>query len=249
MAQGRRDAAAAAIRRLLGETPEGLRRARLLPAAVEIALAGGDLSAARAACEELAAVAADHRTELLDALVAHARGAVALADAAAAPAAPSAPADAAAAPALTDAAAAPALTDAAPALVALRDAAARWQALQAPYEAARSRELLGLACRALGDEDAAALELEAAREAFGRLGAVQDRARVDALVRDAPHGLSERELQVLRLLAAGETNRAIAAALVLSERTIERHVSNIFAKLGVSSRTAAAAFAYEHGLV
>ncbi len=131
----------------------------------------------------------------------------------------------------------------------LRDAAARWRELDAPYETARARELLGRACRAAGDEDAAGVELESARAAFAALGAVPDRARVDAQLERAPYGLSARELEVLRRVAAGETNRAIAAALVLSERTVDRHVSNLFVKLGVSSRAAATAFAYERGLV
>jgi DNA-binding NarL/FixJ family response regulator len=109
------------------------------------------------------------------------------------------------------------------------------------------RELMGAACRALGDEDAAALELEAARRAFVELGAALDVARLGGA--DETHGLTARELEVLRLVAAGQTNKAIAAELVLSERTVDRHVSNIFAKLGVSSRTAATAFAYEHQLV
>jgi DNA-binding NarL/FixJ family response regulator len=113
--------------------------------------------------------------------------------------------------------------------------------------------LMGVACRALGDHDSSALELEAARDAFDALGAAPDVARVDRLAGTepvvAPHGLSARELQVLRLLAAGETNKAIAAELVLSKRTVDRHVSNIFGKLGVSSRAAATAFAYEHELV
>ena len=108
----------------------------------------------------------------------------------------------------------------------------RWQELDAPYEAARARVLVGLACRALGDEDAAALELEAARDAFARLGAAPDLARArGARATAEAHGLTPRELQVLRLVAAGETNKAIAAELVLSERTVDRHVSNIFAKL------------------
>jgi DNA-binding NarL/FixJ family response regulator len=114
------------------------------------------------------------------------------------------------------------------------------------------RELVGLACRALGDEDAAALELDAARTAYSDLGAAPDRGRIDGLggarLADA-HGLTERELEVLRHLAAGETNRAIAADLVLSERTVDRHVSNIFAKLAVSSRTAAASYAHRHRLI
>jgi DNA-binding CsgD family transcriptional regulator len=136
------------------------------------------------------------------------------------------------------------------ALVALRMAARTWQQLAAPYELARTRSLVALACRALGDEEAAKLELEAAREALTALGASSDLA---GLERTREHvdrrGLTERELEVLRHLAAGETNKAIAAELVLSERTIDRHVSNIFVKLGVSTRAAATAYAYEHQLV
>ena len=137
--------------------------------------------------------------------------------------------------------------DARGALVALRDAEAAWQELDAPYEAARVRVLVARACSALGDDDSAALEVDAARAVFARLGAAPDLAAL--AVRDETHGLSPRELQVLRLVATGETNKAIAAELVLSERTVERHVSNIFAKLAVSTRAAATAFAYEHGLV
>jgi DNA-binding NarL/FixJ family response regulator len=113
--------------------------------------------------------------------------------------------------------------------------------------------LLGLACRTLGDDDTAALELEAARGDFANLGAAPDLARVDSLTRRASpldaHGLTPREHEVLRLIAAGKTNKAIAAELVLSERTVDRHVSNIFTKLGLSSRAAATAYAYEHRLV
>ena len=127
-----------------------------------------------------------------------------------------------------------------------------WQELDAPHEAARTRALLGLACRSLGDEDTAALELEAARGVFAELGAMPALAWVDSLTEArAPddHGLTARELEVLRLVAAGKTNREIASALVISERTVARHLQNIFAKLGVSSRTAASAFAFEHDLV
>jgi DNA-binding NarL/FixJ family response regulator len=113
--------------------------------------------------------------------------------------------------------------------------------------------LVALACRGLGDEDAAELELDAARATFAQLEAEPDLARVDELARTGssrgPHGLTERELEVLRRLAAGATNRAIAAELVLSVRTVDRHVSNIFAKLGVSSRAAATAYAYEHNVL
>jgi DNA-binding NarL/FixJ family response regulator len=138
-------------------------------------------------------------------------------------------------------------------LVALREAWQAWQELEAPYEAARVRVLVALGCRAADDEDTAAWELQAARDLFDRLGAAPDVARVDSLTASpraaTAHGLTQRELQVLRLVAKGATNRSIAAELVLSERTIDRHVSNIFAKLRVSSRAAATAYAYEHDLV
>jgi DNA-binding NarL/FixJ family response regulator len=113
--------------------------------------------------------------------------------------------------------------------------------------------LIALACRELGDEDGAALELDTARAGFVRLGAAPEVARVDALAGRAPprdaHGLTPRELEVLRLVSAGETNKAIAARLVISERTVDRHVSNILGKVGVPSRAAATAYAYEHRLV
>ena len=133
------------------------------------------------------------------------------------------------------------------ALTPLRHAAEVWHELKAPYEAARARELTGRACRLLEDEDTAALELEASRAAYAQLGASPDLARLGSV--GGAHPLTGRELEVLRHLAAGETNKAIAADLVLSERTVDRHVSNIFAKLGVSSRTAATAYAYEHRLL
>ncbi|MBA4115198.1 MAG: helix-turn-helix transcriptional regulator [Rubrobacter sp.] len=224
MAQVNGDAAAAAIRRVVGETTEPLKRARLLPAYVEIMLAMGDAQEARSACRELEEISARYESGMLDAMVAHAEGAVDLAEG-----------------------------DARAALLALRHAWQVWQELEVPYEVARVRVLLGLACRALGDDDTAVLELEAARGVFAQLGAAPDLARVDSLTQGVPyidaHGLTSRELQVLRLVATGETNRAIAAELVLSERTVDRHVSNIFTKLNVSSRTAATAYAYKHQLV
>jgi DNA-binding NarL/FixJ family response regulator len=134
----------------------------------------------------------------------------------------------------------------------LRLALEIWQELEAPYEVARTRELIGLACRALGDDEAASLELDAARTTFEALKATPDAARVAALTAPAgisPHGLTARELEVLRLVAAGRSNREIAAQLVISEHTVARHLQNIFAKLDVSSRTAAASFAFEHELV
>jgi DNA-binding CsgD family transcriptional regulator len=224
LAQGDTDAAFAAIRRALGETAERSGRAALLPALVEIALAAGDVDAARSACLELEEVAAGYEGGMLDAVVPCAKGAVDLADG-----------------------------DPEAALVWLRRASQAWQELDAPYEVARVRERVAQACLALGDRDAARLEQEAARDAFSKLGAVPDVARIDALAAPSGsrelHGLTGRELEVLSLLAAGQTNKAIAAELVLSERTVERHVSNIFAKLGVSSRAAATGFAYEHKIL
>ena len=139
------------------------------------------------------------------------------------------------------------------ALVSLRESARIWQELDAPYELARSRVLIASACGALGDDEAAELELETAREAFERLGAGPDLAglasRPEAPATAERHGLSPRELEVFGHLAAGKTNSAIATELVVSERTVDRHVSNIFAKLGVGTRAAATAYAYEHGLL
>jgi ATP/maltotriose-dependent transcriptional regulator MalT len=184
----------------------------------------GDVQEARSACRELEEVSARYESGMLSAMVAHAEGAVALAQG-----------------------------DARAALVALRHAWQVWQELEVPYEVARVRMLLGLACRALGDDDTAAMELEEARGLFAQLGAAPELARVDTLNRrTAPvdtHDLTARELQVLRMVAAGETNKAIAADLVISERTVDRHVSNIFTKLGVSSRAAATAYAYKRSLI
>ena len=134
------------------------------------------------------------------------------------------------------------------ALVSLRKAGETWHALDAPYEIARTRVLIGDACRLHGDEEAAVLEHDAARGIFERLGATPDLARFEAPTRGS-HGLSRRELDVLRLVSAGKTNRQIAASLVISEHTVARHLQNIFAKLGLSSRAAATAFAFEHDLV
>jgi DNA-binding NarL/FixJ family response regulator len=224
LSQGRRDAAAAAIRRVLGETTGRPKRARLLPAYVEIMLAIGAADEARSACLELEEISTDYESAMLAAIAASASGALSLAEG-----------------------------DAQAALVAVRQAWQTWCELEAPYEAARVRVLVGLACRALGDEDSAVLEIDAARSAFEQLGAGPDLARVDALAGPArsrdTHGLTSRELQVLRLVAAGRTNRAIAGELVISEKTVARHVSNIFAKLRLSSRAAATAYAYEHELV
>ena len=224
LAQGQVDAAATAMRRAVDEAAERRSRCRLLPAHVEIMLAARDLGAARATADELAAIAAQLDAPFLHAVAAHARGALLLAEG-----------------------------DARGALAELREAWSRWQGLGAPYEGARVRVLAGLACRAIGDAESAALELDAARWAFQRLGAAPDAAHVDALAHaarpSAAGALSAREVQVLRLVAAGLTNRAIAAELHISEKTVARHVSNIFVKLDLSSRAAATAYAFRHGVV
>jgi ATP/maltotriose-dependent transcriptional regulator MalT len=224
LAQGRLEAAEAAIRLAMDQAHDPVSRAKLLPSHVDVMLAANDIDAARAAADELSGIAAGIGAPLLDALADDAAGAVLLAEG-----------------------------DARDALETLRRAWRTWQDIEAPYEAARVRALVGLAYRALGDQDTAAMELDAAREALQRLGAVPDAANVERLSGSGPSGveggLTPRELEVLRLVAAGNTNRAIANALVISEKTVARHVSNIFVKLGVPSRSAATAFAYQHGLV
>jgi ATP/maltotriose-dependent transcriptional regulator MalT len=221
LAQGEADAAAAALRRALAETAEPLQRAVLLPAYMEVALAQDVVDDAAAASAELDEIGGRYGRPMLHAIAAQVRGSVELARG-----------------------------EPQAALRSLREAWQVWEELDAPYEGARVRLLVGLACRALGDEDGAALEFESARATFEALGAAPEIARVDRLVgRKESHGLSARELEVLRLLASGRTNRDIATELVVSEHTVARHVQNIFAKLGVSSRTAATAFAFEHDLV
>jgi DNA-binding CsgD family transcriptional regulator len=223
LAQGQVDVAVAAIRTALDEAQDRAARSRMLAAYVEIVLAAGDVQAARIAGDELAEIAADFDAAFLHAVAAHWRGAVLLAEG-----------------------------DARAALVVLRRAWTAWQELEAPYEAARVRVLAGLACRQLGDGDTAEMELDAARRVFQELGAAPALARLAKISRtaqaEAAGGLTKREVQVLALVAAGNSNRAIAAELFLSEKTVERHLSNILTKLGVGSRTAAAAYAFERGI-
>jgi DNA-binding CsgD family transcriptional regulator len=220
LAQGNRDVALAAIRRASAEIADPVKRAALLPAHVEIALEAGEIEEAQAACRELDELAGLYESAMLAAMVAHARGAVSLAEG-----------------------------DAHAALIALREAQQVWLELDAPYEVARTRALLARACSELGDAEAARLELEAACEGFRQLGAAPDLARVGPPGKSDSHGLSGRELEVLRLVAAGKSNREIAAELVISGHTVARHVQNIYRKLDLSSRAAATAFAFEHDLV
>jgi DNA-binding CsgD family transcriptional regulator len=225
LAQGQTDAAAASIRPLLSETQPRGARARILGAVVEILAAAGDLETAQAAAAELSAIAIEIGAPFLSAASAHATGAMSLA----------------------------AGGDAAAAMVRLRQACEIWREIGMPYEEAQTCVLIGEACRLLGDRDGCGMELDAARRLFKRLGAQAALARIAEHTgvdgREPSGPLSEREAQVLRLIAAGKTNRTIAEELFISEKTVARHVSNIFDKLGVSSRAAATAWAYQRHLV
>ena len=224
LAQGQTDPAARTIRRVVDAAHGAVNRARMLGAFVEIMLAADELAGARQASDELTAIAGEIDAPLLHAASAHAAGAVLLAEGK--PGAAGAE---------------------------LRRALAAWRELAVPYEAARARVLIGLACRALGDDDTAEMELDAARSVFERLGAAADLTRAQNLSRiagaRAPGGLSGREAEVLALLSTGKTNREIAKVLFISEHTVRRHLQNIFTKLGVSTRAAAIAFAFQHDLV
>jgi DNA-binding NarL/FixJ family response regulator len=223
LAEGRTASAVAAICRSLAETRGWAPRTKILPAHIEIMLASGDLKAARASANELSQSALQVSSPLLTAIAAHASGDVTLTEG-----------------------------DAAAALLVLRDAWRAFYMLEAPYEAARVRVSIAVACRELGDKNSADLELDAARQIFQRLGARPDLDRLAALEpghSEAPGGLTDREVEVLRLIAAGKSNREIASELFLSGHTVRRHVQNIFAKLAVSSRAAATAFAFQHNIV
>jgi len=223
LAQGQVDAAVAAIRAAVGESPGTRDRSVLLSASVEIHLAASDLDGARAASQQLSAIAGELAAPYLLALSAHAAAAVLLAE-----------------------------DQPSEAQSELHRAGVLWQQLEAPYEAARVRVLTALASRAMGDEDRTGMELAAASRVFRRLGAGPDLARVETLsVRPAPIArgtLTAREVEVLRLVASGAGNRGIALELGISEKTVARHLSNIFTKLGLTSRGAATAWAYQSGL-
>lgn len=223
LGQGDLKSAAAAIRNALEAAALPSTRCRLLPAYVEIMLAAKDVEAARAGAEELDAIAKTLRTPLVRASATQARGAVLLASG-----------------------------DAAGAARALRESWAAWEEVQARYEGGRVRVMLGLACRELGDVTTAELELDAARWVFQQLSAGPDLRRLEAIA--APRaekgtgGLTAREVEVLRLIATGLTNRVIGRKLSISEKTVARHVANIFTKLDLANRAAATAWAYQHGL-
>jgi ATP/maltotriose-dependent transcriptional regulator MalT len=221
LAQGRVEVARTQIVRALDEAPDRLERARLLPHHIEIALVAGDLESATAAADELEAIAREYRSPRLMANAVSARGAVLLAQ-----------------------------QDAPAALTLFRRAIRLWTEVDSPYQVALVRVRSGQAHRSLGDEDGAIMEFEAARETFERFGANRDARQAAELLGEATHpgGLSNREVEVVRLVATGKSNRQIAAELFISERTVARHLSNIFAKLAVSSRAGVAAFALRKGL-
>jgi DNA-binding CsgD family transcriptional regulator len=222
LARGQTEKACAALRRAVAEATDAAARAALLPAYVELTLAAGDVESALEACGQLDELAAGFGTELLQAVAAQARGALELARG-----------------------------DGEAASARLHESCRHWQELDAPYELAVARVLLGKARRLVDDEEGCELELEAARRVFVRLGASPALAWMDSLIAGDGdvYGLTVRELEVLRLVAKGKSNREIAADLVISEHTVARHVQNIFTKLGVTSRTAAGAFAFQHDLV
>ena len=224
LAQGRGDAASRSIadrarRRDMGSAGAG----EASPARVEIAVAAGELDVARASLDELETVRDEYPTPWLVAVTTQAQGRFELA-----------------------------AGDPEAACGSLRRALEQMQMLDIPYEAAHTRLLLGSAYRAVGDDDAAAASFRASAEILERLGADAECARARALQTRAPalpNGLTGREAEVLCLVASGKTNKEMAADLGLSEKTIERHLSNIFTKIGVSTRAAATAFAFEHQIV
>jgi DNA-binding CsgD family transcriptional regulator len=221
LVQGRVDLALPAIRRALEEAHDPIARSRVLPAFVEVMLEAQEVGAARTAADELAAMAAQFDAPFLSALATDASGAVLLAEG-----------------------------DPGAALTMLRGAQRSWHELEAPHRTARVRLLIALACRDLGDGAGAELEFEAARSGLEELGALPDLQRAARLAGSpTPGGLSRREREVLTLVATGKTNRAIAAELFISEKTVARHVSNIFTKLRISSRAEATAYAYKHRLM
>jgi len=224
LAQGRIDVAAAVLRRTLDEAQELPARSRVLPAYVETMIAAEDLASARAGADELSEIAETLDGPYLRAIAAAAVGSVLLAEG-----------------------------DARSALPKLRAAGSAWRGLDARYETARVQALIGLACSALGDPETSAMELDGARKVFEQLGAKPDIERLDDLIRrpygQRPGGLTSREVEVLRLVATGKTNRAIARELGLSEKTVARHVHNSLTKIGAPSRAAATAYAYENRLI
>jgi DNA-binding CsgD family transcriptional regulator len=230
LAEGKLDAAAALSRGVADSAGSrqgsgaGWPRAKLIGPYVEILIAAGDLDTARAAADELTQIATAFDAPFLLATSAQATGAVLLAEG-----------------------------KMKAALALLREAWAIWQQLETPYESARVRVLIGRVCQRLGDRETAHMHFHAARSVFEPLGAAPDLVELERLMATRSAGpfdaLTDRQREVLSLVASGETNRQIAMALGISEHTVARHLSNVFDKLGVTTRTAASAIAHKHKLV
>jgi DNA-binding CsgD family transcriptional regulator len=221
LVRGRTAAAISAVGRLMAETRGPVQRSRLLPAAVDVMIAARLPEEARRYSDELSGIASAFGSPALRAMAAYAAATVELASG-----------------------------ETEEALGHGRESCRHWSDIGSPYEASRARLLVARALRELGDEDSATAELVVARHGFADVGAVPGVQQVDKLLgRTRPGGLTEREIEVLRLVAEGRSNPDIARTLVLSHKTVERHLSNIFTKLDVPSRTAAAAYAHEHGLM
>jgi DNA-binding NarL/FixJ family response regulator len=219
--QNEKDWAIKSILNALDEAKTPLQRIKILPSYIEIMLVHDKMAEAHSAVVELSTTAEKYDTIFLQAITAYCQGAVFLKE-----------------------------DDPAAAIKTLRKSLNFWNELKAPYEAASARLLLSIAYREQGDQDTATMELAAARWIFKELEALPDLKKVEALldIKNEPdfHGLTLRELQLLQLVSEGKTNKAIAGILFISERTVERHLSNIFNKLEVNSRTEATAFAYKH---
>jgi DNA-binding NarL/FixJ family response regulator len=221
LARGRTTAAIAAVRRLLAEAHDPVHRSWMLPAAVQVLISARLLDEARQNADELTGIASAFGNSALRAMATYAAATVLLASG-----------------------------ETEEALSNARESCRLWSDVGSPYEAARARVVFARALRELGDEDSATTEFAVARRTFAELGATPAAHEVDQLLgRERPGGLTEREVEVLRLVAAGRSNHEIADVLVLSQKTVERHLSNIFMKLNVPSRTAAAAYAHEHRLM
>lgn len=224
LAQGQVDKALKAIRREERERQSSIARSKILPACVDIMLAASEVEAARSASEEIAEIAIKFQSPFLRAIAVRSEGKLLMAE-----------------------------DEDRDALTKLRESWSLFNGIEAVYESARTRVLMGVACQNIGDRDSAKMEFDAAKWTFENLGAKHDLKKVNAFLQDSPsgntHGLTTRELEILRSLATGKTNKAIAEDLFISERTVDRHVSNILSKLNVPSRAAATAFAYEHDLI
>jgi DNA-binding CsgD family transcriptional regulator len=221
LARGRTAAAISAINRLLAEAQGPVHRSWMLPAAVEVLVSAGRVDQARQHSDELAGIASSFGNAAVRAMARYAAATVHLASG-----------------------------QTEDALSNARGAARLWSQVGSPYESARARVLVARTLRELGDEDSATTEFAVARRTFADVGAEPAAHEIDQFLgRTRPGGLTEREVEVLRLVAAGRSNHEIAGVLVLSQKTVERHLSNIFTKLDVPSRTAAAAYAHEHGLM